>query len=333
VRALRTVLLWSTVWLLTTMPGTALASSLLSAEVVLAAEVSERGGLTGEATGSQRNAVGFEWFGTLGGRAGDVLRFDVQARLSHDAEGPGDPGPGLEVHNAWMECRLALGRTVRVGHFAPAFGLEPDVDTHGTLLQTLAGPDMGFKKDWGLAWSGLLGPGDLSAAIQTGSGAALDRRDGSYLATSRLTLPAGPNTTVGLSVLRGRTLVSPDARTLPRPDVLGGVDRARVGADLLLDEGNSRVLAELSLGADDGRRRGSFLARFERTPLELPRLTVSAQGELIDERGRGRSTVTLALSYRLSDRWTASGALSRLAGQGHEGASFRALLYYLGRIG
>ena len=293
-------------------PGTARASSVFSTEVVLAAELSEREGLTGEATGSQRSAVGFEWFGTAGGDRGDVVRFDLQVRVSHDAEEPGRTGPGLEVHNAWLDYRLSLGRTVRLGHFSPAFGLEPDVDTHGTLLQTQAGPDLGFKKDWGVAWMSLLGPGDLTVALQTGSGAALDRRDRSRLASARFTFPGGPNTTIGLAALSGRTLAAPGARTLPLPDFAPeAVERSRAGMDILRDAGNTRAFAELSVGEDDGEGRASLLARVERTPVSLPRLRVAAQARFGKSGGDAFSALSAGVEYRLSDFWSASAALVR----------------------
>ncbi|MBD3368719.1 MAG: hypothetical protein GF405_11200 [Candidatus Eisenbacteria bacterium] len=330
---MRRVLLALTVGLFVS-PGCSHATSLLSAEFVLTAQVSEASGFTGEATGAQRNALGLEWFGTAGGSRGDVLRFDIQARVSHDAGGPGDAGPGLELHNAWLEYRPSIGRSFRLGHFSPAFGLEPDVDTHGTLLQTQAGPDVGFKKDWGAAWTGIAGPGDLTLALQTGSGAALDRRDRSYLATARMTFPTGPNATLGIATLVGRTLVAPDARTFPPPDVeRDAVERARGGIDLVREEGNTRVLAELSAGTDDGEPQASVLARLERSPLRLPRLRLAVQARFGRDRTRAASVVALAADYRLTDRWTASASLSREAGTGgDDDLTLQLLLYYFGRV-
>jgi len=316
--------------LLVAIPWTAGASSILSSELVLAAEHGEASGVTGEVTGSQRNAIGLEWFATgTGGR----LTFDLQARLSHDAEGPGQPGAGIEVHNAWLEYRPMLGRRLRLGHFSPAFGLEPDVDTHGTLLQTQAAFDIGFKKDWGVGWKQMAGPGDLTVALQTGSGAALDRRDGSYLATARYTLPMGPNTRAGVSALRGRTLRAPDARTLPIPSFGDEArERSRFGCDIVHDAGDDRVLAELSLGADGDEARISLLGRVERTLSAMPRFRVSVQTRLSRMGAGSAAASALALDYRLNNAWTVSVALVRNTGTDCDDTGLQLLLYHFGRI-
>jgi len=290
--------------------GTAGATSLVAVEYIVALEVSDQSGLTGEIPGSQRNALGFEWFGTVSGRRGDILRYDLQARISHDAEGPGDGGPGLEVHSAWLDYRVSLGRTFRVGHFSPAFGLEPDVDTHATLLQTQVGPDIGFKKDWGAAWMWLLGDGDATVALQTGSGAALDRRDRSYLASVRYTAPAGHGTTVALAGLVGRTLVAPDARTAPLPAYESNARSLwRLGADLQHDAGAVAILSELSLGASDGGGRGALLTRLELHPPTLPGVDLAVQARVFGDSDGGGSSTALAAGYRLDDRWKLSAGL------------------------
>jgi len=107
--------------------------------------------------------------------------------------------------------------SIRAGHFDPAFGLEPVTDTHGTLLQTLAPKNIGFKKDWGIGYRGLLGKFDYQLAVQLGSGMGIRRKDGSYLLTGRISTPQTRDTQIGLSFLYGRTLVSGQSWTIPAP--------------------------------------------------------------------------------------------------------------------
>lgn len=313
--------------------GEAAASRVVSVEFVLAARSSAADGIVAEIPGAQRPAVGIEWFETVSGDYGDIVVFDIQARLSHDPHGPGHRGLGLEIHNAWADLRLGLGRAIRAGHFSPAFGLEPDVDTHGKLLQTLAGRDVGFKKDWGLAWRGVAGEADVTASLQLGSGAFIDRRDGSHLASVRFTAPTGENTLVGVSALRGRVLENPDARTLPAPDPSGpAVERSRIGVDLSHEAGGFRLLAELSAGADDRSAAGGLLTRAELQPRGAPRLEIAVQAVLLGRHGRLSSSRTLAASYQATDRWSLSAALVRETGASADDTRLELLAYCFGRI-
>ena len=157
------------------------ASSVFSAEASAVGGYSDGDGWTLNGIGGQTNSIGFEYLARLSGDRGDFLTFDLQTRLSYDPMRPDDEPWAVEVHNAWVEHKLGLGSNVRAGHFEPAFGLERALDTHGTLLQTLIGEDLGFKHDWGVGYRGILGALDVEAAAQLGSGMGIDRRDGSFL--------------------------------------------------------------------------------------------------------------------------------------------------------
>ncbi len=200
-----------------------------------------------------KNSVGFEYFRKDGNEFGDFLTSDLQTRLSYDSSGELDEDWAVEVHNAWVDYKLGLGKNLRVGHFAPAFGLEPVLNTHSSLLKTLADDDIGFNRDWGVGWRGGLGAVDCQTAVQTGSGMGLERRDGSVLTTARIEKPKGATWQWGLSGLWGEVLESEQMRTIPEPDIIGSVSKKRIGSDLRCNAGPFLVLGELTFGRDDDR--------------------------------------------------------------------------------
>ena len=301
----------------------------------LNAVASMRNGEGHGAAGAQRSSAGFEAFGTVSGRRGDLFTWNLQARLSHDSRLP-DERWGIEVHNAWVEHRLGLGRKLRLGHFSPAFGLEPSLDTHGTLLQTLAGRSIGFKKDWGIGYEGLLGPLDGAVALQLGSGAPIDRRDGSYLATIRVSSPPGRAVRIGASALLGRPLDTGGARLLPAPEAPVASQVTRIGIDTTVATGAAEVRCELIAGRDGGVEVAGGLVGVDLALPGLQRLTLESQatawsGDLSAD-GEVRSDVALGASYRATPHWTLRVLAEReIEAPGWEEATIIALqLYYYG---
>ena len=294
--------------ILAALPGWA-GSSVLYAEVDLLVGYSELNEWVGERHGAQKNSVGFEYFRKVSNDFGDYLTCDLQARLVYDSALPADNAWALEIHNAWVEYKLGLGRNIRIGHFSPAFGLEPGVDTHGTLLQTLAGRDIGFKKDWGIAYRGALGSLDYTIAAQTGSGMAIERKDGSYLASARIGTPSGGNLEWGLSVLRGAVLESSRMRTVPRPEIADqAVSKRRVGADIQYLRGPFLLKGETTLGRNEGDDVVGALVQADYTVPSYQALTLKAQGRFwTDDLGGCACAVTaevaLAVSYDVTASW------------------------------
>lgn len=166
------------------------------------------------------NSVGFEYYRKFSNEYGDFLTADLQMRLAYDSSEAWEDAWGLEIHNAWLQYKLNPVHKIKFGHFDPAFGLEQVLDTHSTLLQTLAPKSIGFKKDWGVALEGALPDFDYSAALQLGSGMSIYRKDGSFLATSRIGTPAGRNLQGGLSLLYGKVLEIMGMSTFPRGELL-----------------------------------------------------------------------------------------------------------------
>jgi hypothetical protein len=282
--------------------------SILYREVNLLVGYSELDGLVGEKPGVQRNSLGFEYFRKVSNDFGDYLTSDLQVRLGYDSELPADDAWALEVHNAWVEYMPGLGRKIRIGHFSPAFGLEPGVDTHGTLFQTLAGRDIGFKKDWGIAYRGALGLFDYTVAAQIGSGMAIERKDGSYLATARMGTPAGHNLEWGLSILYGEVLQSIEMRTVPRPHISDeAISKCRLGADAQYLRGPFSFKGETTFGRNESNDVVGVLFQTDYTVPSVQTLTLKAQGRFwTDDPGNRESdfaTVALGGSYDFMPSW------------------------------
>ena len=199
------------------------------------------------------SSVGFELYRKFSGDYGDFLTTDLQMRVAYDSRENSHQAWGVEVHNAWLEYKFSPYLKIRGGHFDPSFGLEPVVDTHSTLLQTLAEQDIGFNKDWGVQMRGSFPKFDYEASMQIGSGMSIRRQDDSYLATLRIGSPQGRNLQGGFSLLSGRTLESAGMRTFPRNELLSSdaVDKKRVGLDGQYLYGPFLFKGEFAYGRND----------------------------------------------------------------------------------
>jgi hypothetical protein len=285
------------------------SSSIFYKEMNLLAGYSDLDEWVGEKPGAQNNSIGFEYFAKVSNDFGDFLTCDLQVRVGYDTDLSSDDAWGLEVHSAWVEYKLGLARNLRLGHFSPAFGLEPGVDTHGTLFQTLAGQDIGFKKDWGIEYRGSLGPFDYAVAAQTGSGMPVERKDGSYLATGRIGTPRGRNFEWGLSVLHGRVLRSMEVRTIPRPEIADqAVPKRRAGVDAQYLRGPFLFIGEATYGRNEDDNVIGALVQTDYTVPSLQSLTLNAQGRFwTDDPGEcagAAARVAVGGSFNILPSWT-----------------------------
>lgn len=317
-------------------PALAVVTTRAAIELNLLVGYSEDLGWVGMLPGSQRSAVGFEHFAKFSTERGDVVTTDLQVRASYDSRASSDEAWVFEVHNAWLEYRLGLGKKLRFGHFSPAHGLEPIRDTHGTLTQTLAGMDLGFKKDWGIGYSGIAGPFDLQAALQLGSGMAPAPDNGSYLASAQIWTPPGRDSRFGLSMARGDLRTAQQPGTFPLPDYAEGtVGISRVGLAAEHTAGPFTLLAEVTAGANDSSPVGGVMLELDYTPPSNQRLTFESQLRAWDsdlDRG-GVDVVTglAGISWRVTDALTTRAAVTasdRAGGAGDMRAVLQ--LYYYG---
>jgi len=229
--------------------------------------------------GESMNSLGFEYYKKFSNEYGDFLTLDLQMRVAYDSMASSKDAFGVEIHNAWLEHKLGLGESIRAGHFAPAFGLEPVVDTHGTLLQTLASQNIGFKRDWGVDYRGLLGDYDYELAAQLGSGMGIHRKDDSFLLTGRISTPKSGETQVGLSFLYGQTLQSSQPWTIPSPDLVTNKStrKKRIGLDLQRQLGIFDFKGEIAAGDNDGTTVAGGLVEFGYTVPQQQDLKVKMQ--------------------------------------------------------
>jgi hypothetical protein len=225
------------------------AESLFYKELNLIGGYSSRDHWVGR-NSEQVNSVGFEDFRKFSSDYGDYLTTDLQVRVGYDSLQNAEDGWGIQVHNAWLLYKLNSETKLRLGHFDPAFGLEPQVDTHATILQTLAEEDIGFKKDWGVGLEGNLSEFDYKTALQLGSGMAIYRKDKSYLWTGRIGSPKSGNLQYGLSFLYGSILESMGMRTWPRDGLMSdkAVLKKRAGLDSQYLFGSYLLKGEIAYG-------------------------------------------------------------------------------------
>lgn len=267
-------------------------NSSLNGEVSLIGGYSKLDEWRGPESRFPKNGAGFEYFATFSGKRGDFLSADLQVRLSHDDRSDTDSEWAFEMHNSWLRWKRGLGSHVRVGHFSPAYGLEPVTDTHGKLLQTLAMQDIGFKQDWGLGYEGLLGPFDYRTAAQLGSGMGIRHEDGSYLLSARLGSPEAKEVRFGISLLHGQVLMSSDRRLVPAPRYsTESIRKSRVGADIRVPLGAVSTSTEVSIGRNESEEVFGVMAEARREYVAGTRAQVAVQGRYwSDDPGRDLRT-------------------------------------------
>jgi len=262
------------------------------------------------------NSVGFEDYRKFSNDYGDYLTTDLQMRIGYDSMMSAEDAWGIQIHNAWLLYKLDYDKKLRLGHFDPAFGMEPQVDTHGTLLQTLAMRDIGFKKDWGMGLEGSLSKFDYKTALQLGSGMSVYRKDGSFLMTSRIGSPPAQNFQYGLSFLYGNVLEYAGIWTLPRDNLESNKAtlKKRVGLDSQYLFGPYLFKGELVYGTDDYSDVLGYLGEIDYTLPKYQNCELELQFQSwINDFGRSSSddsTLTLGISYKLDQKTTLRAAFS-----------------------
>lgn len=288
--------------------------------------------------GMMASSVGAEYYRKLSNDYGDYLTLDLQTRISYDSKKNSHTSWGLEIHNAWLEYKLKPGTKLKFGHFDPAFGLEPVIDTHATLLQTLAEQNIGFNKDWGLALRGSLPEFDYNFALQLGSGMSIRRRDGSFLASARIGSPAGGNLQYGISLLYGEVLQTEGMHTFPRNTLLSNraVNKKRLGLDGQYLYGPYLFKGEVAYGEDDQQEVLGYLTEIDYTLPKYQNCQLEIQFRSwindLDRSSTDDSALTLGLSYRLSQSITMRAAFLHdlNVNGGQEENRFVMQFYYFG---
>lgn len=257
-----------------------------------------------------KNSAGFEFYKKFSNEYGDYLTTDLQVRFAYDSLESHDDAWEFQIHNAWLEYKLGYGRNLKVGHFDPAFGLEPILDTHGTLLQTLAMKNIGFKKDWGVSLRGSVRKFDYEIAAQLGSGMSVHRRDGSFLLSSRIGTPTYETFQYGISLLYGEVLNTRGMGTFPKNELVSdnAISKKRAGIDGQYLYGPFLFKGEIAYGKDDNKEVLGFLFEADYTLPNNQNWQLEAQfNSWINDLGNSHSddsSLSLGASYKVSANTT-----------------------------
>ena len=199
------------------------------------------------------NSAGFEHYGKFSGDYGDYLTTNLQVRGAYDSSEPFNKAVSCEIHNAWAEYRANDEIKIKLGHFAPAFGLEPIVDYHSTILHSLIERDIGFEKDWGAELRGSLPAFDYQAAFQIGSGMSIRREDASFLVTGRAGESPVRDFQYGISAMVGNILETMGMSTFPHNHLISkqGVFKERIGFDCQYNWNSFLFKNEVAYGTNE----------------------------------------------------------------------------------
>lgn len=243
-----------------------------------------------------KNSVGAEYLRKFSNEYGDYMTINLQTRLTYD---PLENDWGLEVHNAWLEYNIKLGNKLRVGHFDPFYGLEPLLDTHGTLLQTLAHKNIGFKSDWGIGFRSFLKRLDYETAIQLGSGMKI-KNDGDFLFTQRIGISQRNNPTYGISLLYGK-VNKDEGMHNNASDMDEKTYKKRIGLDSQYQIRSALLKTELNYGKNS--RDNVYGLFFEIEYPILQSLKTQVQWQLFRQNKR-EDVLSLGLAYKIIPKLT-----------------------------
>ena len=221
-----------------------------------------------------RNSAGFILFGTFSGPDGQIGDMNVQFRTTYynDQFAYGkkmnreytdrSDDFKVELHNAYLRLRaLPPMLNVRIGHFYVPYGIQPWIDTHGTLLQSPAMEFSGLDRDWGVAIEGQNDKLEYQLGLTRGSGMEYFERDNNFALAGKLSTPRigqHLNDWLGISFLVGRIFDPMAVERLRSWDMdekaekFNGniVKRWRTGIDGQKIIGPARIRFEISGGKD-----------------------------------------------------------------------------------
>ena len=206
------------------------------------------------------------------------------------------PAVHLELHNLYGLVKGAQGRAdVWAGHRAVAFGLEPTLDTHTTMLQSFAMDSIGFKADWGAGVDGRFAKWDYRAAATLGAGMPAAFH-GNWLGAARLGVlqPERDDVGFGFSALYGQTLPTMELTLVSTTPGR----RAMAGADATWQRGRVTVAAEGVYGATGDDLTTHVASGWLRATVNVPAwrwFTAAAQGSVFyDDLGMRREMPPMA---------------------------------------
>jgi len=288
-----------------------------------------------------RNSAGFILFGTFSGPEGQIGDMNVQFRtayyndqfthgkkMNREYTDRSDDFK-VELHNAYLRLRaLPPMLNVRIGHFYVPYGIQPWIDTHGTLLQSPAMEFSGLDRDWGVAIEGQNDRLEYQVGLTRGSGMEYFERDNNFALAGKLSTPRigqHLNDWLGISFLVGRIFDPMAVERLRSWDMdekaekFNGniVKKWRTGIDGQKIIGPARVRFEISGGKD--AKKEDILGEFFEAKYALgksSRWSTYAQIENLTQAMNRSSrdsdtTVRWGLSYSFSANYNLQFVVSR----------------------
>lgn len=208
---------------------------------------------------SPLNSVGIDYYHAFGNVEGNNFRLayvNLHTNLAFDAQLDLFQIVFLDAYMRWKardEDTFLL-----TGQFNIPFGMNPIQQPRGTLFMPLEALDLGFKKDWGLAFSSTLHDYWYKVALTMGMGTGLHTPDGSYLVSGRIGSPTYLDFEHGFSLLYGQVPTIRGVTVLdPTP-----IERWRMGLDFIY-KFRKRItfLGEAAFGSDHDRNVWGLLGR------------------------------------------------------------------------
>ena len=263
---------------------------------------------SGEDNFDCKDSIGFEVYKKFSGEYGDWGEGDLQFRMQYS---PLDSDINITTpvpknyysignpvfHNAYINFKNNFGRNnIKVGHFDVPFGLEPELDTHGTILQTLSLPNFAMKKDWGISMNGQLDDVDYEVALTTGSGTDLILGRDNYLLSGRFANPTFNDFRWGISGAYGTTLRQGNS-----------ADLWRVGFDTQYYYLRWTFKAEVFGGETNDNPAYGFLGEIDytlpndNTELEFQFQRSSNNTDMINQ---DLTAIKVGISHELSENWS-----------------------------
>jgi len=275
-------------------------------EIIINKELNLIGGYGGDfftETMHHQNSIGFEYFGKHSNDYGDFLTADLQLRIAHNFE---KETTTIEVHNAWLEYKLGLGKFIRLGHFAPAFGIEKVKDTHATFWQTNAMKNVGFKQDWGVGYRNFWNNFDYEFTAQIGSGMAI-QKDG-YLFCSRINTNSTKSLQFAVSALYGKIHKSMGMATYPLSSSMK-ILKKQIGFELQYEYADFKFMNEIAFGYDGNTETVSGFSEWDYTPFAFQDLKLIVQYKYFDKASNWNfggayklhETITFSTLYELKE--------------------------------
>ncbi len=184
---------------------------------------------------------------------------------------------------------------LRFGHMEIPFGLEQTINTNGTLHDSIHGPNLGIKADWGASINGETATFEYEVAVTRGGGQTWHRDNGDFVYAGRLGTQRHRNLVWGLSAYSSE---------------LGATSRTRFGIDMQWYKGLWALLGEVSTGDNDNQNvLNSLLEVNYRNPTEQWLAYLQTRYFSIDPNDRGWDEALqslLGVRYTPDNHWALS---------------------------